>query len=60
MRTRVDYLVQEAVKVIKDVFRRYPNKYESIIKDLCDNLKALDSADAKAAMIWIVGEYADK
>jgi len=40
--------------------RRYPNRYESIIKDFCDNLKALNFADERAAMIWIVGEYADK
>lgn len=33
VRTRVDYLVQESVKVIKDILRRYPNRYESIIKD---------------------------
>lgn len=60
VRTRVDYLVQESVKVIKDILRRYPNRYESIIKDFCDNLKALNFADERAAMIWIVGEYADK
>lgn len=56
----MDYLVQESVKVIKDILRRYPNRYESIIKDFCDNLKALNHADERAAMIWIVGEYADK
>lgn len=60
VRTKVDYLVQESVKVIKDILRRYPNRYESIIKDFCDNLKALNFADERAAMIWIVGEYADK
>lgn len=48
------------MKVIKDILRRYPNRYESIIKDFCDNLKALNFADERAAMIWIVGEYADK
>lgn len=60
IRTKVDYVVQEAVIVIKDIFRKYPNKYESIIKDLCENLKALDNVDAKAAMIWIIGEYGDR
>jgi vesicle coat complex subunit len=60
VRTKVDYLVQESVKVIKDIFRRYPNRYESIIKDFWDNLKALNFADERAAMIWIIGEYADK
>lgn len=60
VRTKVDYLVQEAVKVIKDIFRKYPNRYESIIKDLCENLRALDASDSKAAMIWIIGEYGDR
>ena len=60
VRSKVDYLVQESVKVIKDILRRYPNRYESFIKDFCDNLKALNHADERAAMIWIVGEYADK
>lgn len=46
--------------MIKDIFRKYPNKYESIIKDLCENLRALDSSDAKASMIWIIGEYGDR
>jgi hypothetical protein len=46
--------------VIKDIFRKYPNRYESIIKDLCENLKALDNADARAAMIWIIGEYGER
>lgn len=46
--------------MIKDIFRKYPNKYESIIKDLCENLKALDNVDARASMIWIIGEYGDR
>lgn len=46
--------------VVKDIFRKYPNKYESIIRDLCDNLKVLDNADARAAMIWIIGEYGER
>lgn len=58
--TKIDYVVQEAIIVIKDIFRKYPNRYESIIKDLCENLKALDNVDARASMIWIVGEYGDR
>lgn len=60
VKTQIDYVVQEAVIVIKDIFRKYPNRYESIIKDLCENLKALDNVDARAAMVWIVGEYCDR
>jgi vesicle coat complex subunit len=60
MQTKISYVVQEAIVVIKDIFRRYPNQYESIIGTLCENLDALDEPEAKAAMIWIVGQYADR
>eukprot|EP00882_Tetradesmus_deserticola_P033145 GHRQ01037832.1.p1 GENE.GHRQ01037832.1~~GHRQ01037832.1.p1 ORF type:complete len:249 (+),score=103.30 GHRQ01037832.1:363-1109(+) len=45
---------------LQDIFRRYPNQYESIIAQLCDNLESLDEPEAKASMIWIIGEYADR
>ncbi len=51
--------MQEAVIVIKDIFRKYPNRYEGIIKDLCENLKALDNAEARSSMIWIIGNYCE-
>jgi len=60
IQTKVNYVVQEAVVVIKDIFRKYPNKYESIIATLCENLETLDEPDAKASMVWIIGEYADR
>ena len=60
IQTKVNYVVQEAIVVIKDIFRRYPNTYESIIATLCDNLDTLDEPDAKASMIWIIGEYAER
>ena len=46
--------------VIKDIFRKYPNKYESIIATLCENLDTLDEPEARASMIWIIGEYAER
>jgi len=58
IQTKVNYVVQEAVVVIKDIFRRYPNRYESVIGVLCDALDTLDEPEAKASMIWIIGEYA--
>jgi len=74
--TRVSYVVQEAVIVIKvtylffafsgvaygiqDIFRKYPHSYEGIIPALCANLDELDEPEAKASLIWIMGEYAEK
>lgn len=60
IKTKVSYVVQEAVVVIKDIFRKYPNKYEGIIATLCENLEDLDEPEAKASMIWIIGEYAER
>jgi len=58
--TKVNYIVQEATVVIKNIFRKYPNQYESIISTLCENLDSLDEPEAKAAMIWVIGQYADR
>ena len=58
--TKVSYVVQEAIIVIKDIFRRYPGKYEGVIPTLCQNLDALDEPEAKAAMIWILGQFANR
>lgn len=56
---KVNYVVQEAIVVIKDIFRKYPG-YEGIIPTLCKCIDELDEPDARAALIWIVGEYAEK
>ncbi|KZP24850.1 Adaptor protein complex beta subunit [Athelia psychrophila] len=58
--TKVSYVVPEAIIVIKDIFRRYPGKYEGIIPTLCEQLDVLEEPEAKAAMIWIIGQYADR
>lgn len=59
LKTKVNYVVQETIIVIRDIFRKYPRKYEAILKDLCDNLKSLDDPEAKASMVWIIGEYVE-
>ncbi|EGG05426.1 uncharacterized protein MELLADRAFT_88081 [Melampsora larici-populina 98AG31] len=58
--TRVTYVVQEAIIVIKDIFRKYPSRYEGIIPTLCSNLDELDEPESKASLIWILGDYAEK
>uniref|UniRef100_A0A7S1AGJ6 Beta-adaptin appendage C-terminal subdomain domain-containing protein n=1 Tax=Noctiluca scintillans TaxID=2966 RepID=A0A7S1AGJ6_NOCSC len=60
VKTRVNYVVQEAIVVIKDIFRKYPGRYETIITDLCECVDNLDEPEAKASMIWIIGQYADR
>ena len=33
--------------LLQDIFRKYPNKYESIISTLCENLDSLDEPEAR-------------
>ena len=58
--TKVPYIVQEATVVIRNIFRKYPNQYESIIGTLCEHLDSLDEPEAKAAMVWVIGQYASR
>jgi hypothetical protein len=45
---------------VKDIFRKYPSRYEGIIPTLCANLDDLDEPESKASLIWILGDYAEK
>ncbi|KAL2800279.1 adaptin N terminal region-domain-containing protein [Aspergillus keveii] len=57
---KIPYIVQEATVVIRNIFRKYPNQYESIIGQVIQNIDELDEPEAKAAIIWIIGQYADR
>ena len=54
------YIIQETVVVIQDIFRKYPERFEPIISKLCEYLDDLNEPEAKAAMIWIIGEYSGR
>lgn len=60
LETKVSYVVQEAIIVIKDIFRRYPGKYEGIIPTLCTYLDLIDEPESKASMVWILGQYTNR
>jgi vesicle coat complex subunit len=58
IQSKIHYVVQECIVVSVNIFRRYPNKYEHIIAKICQSLNDnLDDHRAKAAMVWILGEY---
>ena len=48
------------LRYFQDIFRKYPSTYEGVIPTLCANLDELDEPEAKASLIWIIGEYANK
>ncbi len=60
VKTQVSFVIQEAIIALRDVFRRYPNTFEGAMVIVNENLRSLDDSEAKAALIWIIGEYADR
>lgn len=52
--------MQEAIIVAKIILRKFPNRFDSIVKDFCEKLVEFYEPDSKAAIIWMVGEYAEK
>jgi len=54
IKTKVNYVVQESIIVIKDIFRKYPNRYESLIPTLCENLEELDDSETKGWLVFLL------
>lgn len=57
---KADYAIEESVIVVCDILRKFPGIFESIISIVCQNLEAIKEPRAKAASIWILGEYANR
>lgn len=58
--TKVSYVVQETIIVVRDILRRYPGRYQMIIREIMECMSELDDSEAKAAFIWILGEHAEQ
>ena len=52
--------VQQAVVIAKDIFRRFPQKNDKLVTCVCEKISQYSETDSKAAIAWIIGEYADK
>ncbi|KAJ7765540.1 armadillo-type protein [Mycena olivaceomarginata] len=48
------------MRCAQDIFRKYPSTHEGVIPTLCSNLDELGEPEAKASLIWIIREYANK
>ena len=55
----IDYVSAESVLVMKDILRKYPECYAEVLPTLNDCLKTIDEPEAKAAMLWMLGEYGE-
>lgn len=59
IKNKSNYLIQESIIVIKDIFRIYQSKYLRILDSLFENLIVIDYPKSKAAFIWIISKYID-
>ena len=60
IQSKIDYAVEEAVIVMTDILRHFPGEFESVISTICNNMDIIKDSRAKAAIIWIIGEYCSK
>ncbi|KAJ1504143.1 hypothetical protein HMI54_014830 [Coelomomyces lativittatus] len=58
--THISYVLEEVIVVLRDIFRKYPNKYEYLIERISEYLDEIQDSEAKAAFIWILGQYCDR
>lgn len=56
----VPYIVQESVSVMKNILRRYPNRFDFAIEAIVKQHKLIDEPDAKTSLIWILGQFCTK
>jgi hypothetical protein len=59
LRGKADYAVEEAVIVLSDILRKFPGRFESIIQTVASHVDRMKASGARAAMIWILGEYSE-
>lgn len=55
--SKAEYAVEESIIVVSDLLRKFPGQFEGIIGTVCSNLELVKESRAKAAAIWILGEY---
>lgn len=59
LENKANYVIQEVVIVMRDILRKYKD-FEAAIPALLQYLDDLDEPEARAAVVWIMGEYAEK
>lgn len=53
----VEYVVQEIISVFRNILRKHPKRFESIIGELVRYTNSVQEPESKNAMIWIITNY---
>lgn len=60
MDNKANFVVQEVVVELRDILRKYKSNFVQAIPYVCNNLDDIEEPEARAAAVWIIGEYSDK
>ena len=55
----LSYIVNEVVVGIKNILRKYPNKwmFDQCLPEMCSENEKFNEPEAKAAFFWMLGEF---
>ncbi|GAB5359852.1 hypothetical protein AAMO2058_000577600 [Amorphochlora amoebiformis] len=54
-----DFITATTCGVLKDILRKFPDRYEDVIPSLQKVLKSVESPEGRASVIWLIGEYGE-
>ncbi|KAI0557345.1 Beta-adaptin-like protein [Gracilaria domingensis] len=60
LRKKMPHLTEEVAIALKDVLRCYPRQFDDIVPQLCESAEHIEDPKAKSALVWIIGEHADR
>lgn len=60
LKRKVVHLTEQVCIALKDILRAYPSQYDQLIEQLCEVADQVEDSEAKAALVWIIGEHADR
>jgi AP-4 complex subunit beta-1 len=55
----LEHVTSQTLIVLKDVLRKYPDRYEEIIPHVHKACKGIEETDGKVAVLWMIGEYGE-
>ncbi|PXF41108.1 AP-2 complex subunit beta [Gracilariopsis chorda] len=60
LKRQMPHITGEVAIALKDVLRCYPRQFEEIVPQLCQYSELIEDPNAKSALVWIIGEHADR
>lgn len=57
---KIPHLTERIAIAVMDICRAFPKEYIVMVSQLCESVEDVEDSDAKAALVWIIGEHAQE